>query len=65
MKIARFDQIQEKFEIKNDELFIYIEEPDQTLKLIRLNEYAILAEEGLRDVYDHEPDGVWEKCLES
>lgn len=65
MKIARFDEIKEKFEIKNDELFIYIEEPDQTLKLIRLNEYAILAEEGLRDVYDREPDGVWEKCLES
>lgn len=37
---------------------VYIEEPDQTLKLIRLNEYAILAEEGLRDVDDHEPDVV-------
>ncbi|MEB3311304.1 MAG: hypothetical protein VKJ02_13845 [Snowella sp.] len=64
MKVAKFSEIKEKFAIKNDELFIY-EESDQTLKLIRLNEYEILAEEGLKDVYDNEPDGVWEKCLES
>jgi hypothetical protein len=39
-------------------------ESDETLKLTRLNEYEILAEEGLKDVYDNEPDGLWEKCLE-
>ena len=65
MKVARFDQIKEKFKIKDEELFIYTVESDKTLKLTRLNEYEILAEEGLKDVYDNEPDGLWEKCLES
>ena len=64
MKVARFDEIKEKFEIKDEELFIYAVESDETLKLIRLNEYEILAEEGLKNVYDNEPDGLWEKCLE-
>ena len=64
MKVARFDEIKEKFEIKDEELFLYAVESDKTLKLTRLNEYEILAEEGLKDVYDNEPDGLWEKCLE-
>ncbi|MEB3120827.1 MAG: hypothetical protein VKL41_06345 [Snowella sp.] len=64
MKVARFHEIKEKFEIKDEELFIYALESDETLKLTRLNEYEILAEEGLKDVYDNEPDGLWEKCLE-
>ena len=64
MKVARFDEIKEKFEIKDEELFIYAVESDETLKLTRLNEYEILAEEGLKDVYDNEPDGLWEKCIE-
>jgi hypothetical protein len=64
MKVARFDEIKEKFEIKDEELFLYAVESDETLKLTRLNEYEILAEEGLKDVYDDEPDGLWEKCLE-
>ena len=63
MKVARFDEIKEKFKIKDEELFIYAVESDETLKLTRLNEYEILAEEGLKDVYDNEPDGFWEKCL--
>jgi hypothetical protein len=64
MKVARFDEIKEKFEIKDEELFLYAVESDETLKLTRLNEYEILAEAGLKDVYDNEPDGLWEKCLE-
>jgi len=64
MKVARFDEIKEKFEIKDEELFIYAVESDEILKLTRLNEYEILVEEGLKDVYDNEPDGLWEKCLE-
>ena len=29
------------------------------------NEYEILAEEGLKEVYENEPLGLWEQCLES
>ena len=65
MKVPRFDEIKEKFEIKDEELFIYAVEYNETLKLTRLNEYEILAEEGLKDVYDNELDGLWEKCVES
>ena len=65
MPVARFDQIKEQLSIKDEELFIYEVEPDGSLKLIRLNEYEILAEEGLKEVYENEPLGLWEQCLES
>ena len=29
------------------------------------NEYELLAEAGLKEVYDNEPAGLWEQCLES
>lgn len=29
------------------------------------NEYELLAEAGLKEVYDDEPEGLWEQCLES
>jgi hypothetical protein len=30
-----------------------------------LSDYNLLAEDGLKAVYDDEPDGLWESCLES
>lgn len=65
MQIAKFEQIKEKLLIKDEELFIYKVEPDGSLKLTRLNEYEVLAEEGLKEVYENEPLGLWEQCLES
>ena len=29
------------------------------------DEYELLAEDGLKEVYDNEPEGLWEQCLES
>lgn len=29
------------------------------------NEARLLAEAGLKEVYDNEPEGLWEQCLES
>ena len=29
------------------------------------DEYELLAEEGLKEIYDNEPEGIWEQCLES
>lgn len=29
------------------------------------NEYELLAEAGLKEVYNNEPEGLWEQCLES
>ena len=35
------------------------------LQSINDNEYELLAEVGLKEVYDNEPEGLWEQCLES
>lgn len=53
----------EEFDARDDEL--YKVKGDEGLTLSKINEYEILAEEGLKDVYDNEPDGLWEQCLES
>ncbi len=29
------------------------------------DEYELLAEEGLKEIYDNESEGLWEQCLES
>ncbi len=29
------------------------------------DEYELLAEDELKEVYDQEPEGLWEQCLES
>lgn len=65
MQLARFEEIKEKFNIKNENLYFYTAEADGTLKLRKANEYELLAEEGLKEIYDNEPEGLWEKCLES
>ena len=65
MQIAKFKQIKQIFELKDDELYGYTVEADGTLTLQKIKEYVILAEEGLKEVYDNEPEGLWEQCLES
>lgn len=65
MQLAKFEEIKQKFNIKDENLYFYMAEADGTLKLRRVNEYELLAESGLKEVYDNEPDGLWEKCLES
>jgi hypothetical protein len=65
MLVAKFEMIKKQFDLQDDELFLYAEEADGTLKLRRVSEYELLAEEGLKEIYDNEPDGLWEQCLES
>jgi hypothetical protein len=65
MPIAKFNEIKEKLAIKDEDFFVYSIEEDGTFKLVRLNEYEVLTEEGLKDIYDSEPIGLWEQCLES
>lgn len=64
MQFAKFEQIKEKFDIKDEYLYFYMAEADGTLKLRKANEYELLAEEGLKEVYDNELDGLWERCIE-
>jgi hypothetical protein len=65
MAFAKFEIIKKQFNLQDDEMYFYVEEADGTLKLKRVNEYELLAEEDLKEVYDYEPDGLWEQCLEN
>jgi hypothetical protein len=65
MPAAKFTEIKEKLQIQDDEIFFYTVESNGVIKLQKITEYELLAEEGLKEVYDFEPEGLWEKCLES
>jgi hypothetical protein len=65
MPFAKFEAIKAQFDIHDDQFYFYAKETDGTLKLRQVSEYELLAEEGLKAVYNEEPDGLWEKCLES
>lgn len=64
MEIARFKEIREKFNLQDELLYLYVIKPNGTLRLKSVSEYELLAEEGLKGIYDFEPDGLWEQCLE-
>lgn len=64
MSFAKFEAIKKQFNLQDEQLYFYAQEADGTLKLRPVNEYELLAEEGLKEIYDREPDGLWEQCLE-
>jgi uncharacterized phage-like protein YoqJ len=64
MPFAKFEVIKEQFELQDEQIYFYALDTDETLRLRRVSEYELLAEEGLSAVYDGEPDGLWEQCLE-
>jgi hypothetical protein len=63
-QIAKFAEIKKQLKIEDNNLYFYTTEADGTLTLRQADEYEILAEEGLQEVYDEAPDDLWEKCLE-
>ncbi len=63
MLAAKFTEIKEKLRIKDDEMFFYTVEENGIIKLQKVTEYELITESGLKEVYDFEPDGLWEKCL--
>lgn len=65
MPMAKFEVIKDQFELKDEYLYFYTIEPDGTLKRRRVSAYELLAEAGLKAVYDDEPDALWETCLEA
>jgi uncharacterized phage-like protein YoqJ len=64
MPFAKFEEIKAQFDIHDEQLYFYAKDTDGTLTLRQVSEYELLAEEGLKAVYDEEADGLWEKCLE-
>jgi uncharacterized phage-like protein YoqJ len=64
MQIAMFKEIRNKFKIDDESFYIYTIDEDRALKIRTVNEYEIFTEEGLKEIYDNEPEGIWEKCLE-
>ncbi|MDJ0662687.1 MAG: hypothetical protein QNJ42_24860 [Crocosphaera sp.] len=63
MQIAKFKEIKQIFNLKDDELYCYTVETDGTITIKKVNEYELLAEEGLKDVYDNEPERLWEQFI--
>jgi hypothetical protein len=64
MPFAKFEDIKVQFDIHDEQLYFYAKDTDGTLKLRQVRKYELLAEEGLKAVYDDEPDELWKKCIE-
>jgi hypothetical protein len=47
---AKFEVIQEQFELQDEQLYFYALNTDETLRLRRVSEYELLAEEGLSTI---------------
>jgi hypothetical protein len=62
MYVGTLHEITQKLKLKDENIFFYSVESDGTIKLRKATEYEILAEEGLKDVYCDEPDGLWVQC---
>jgi hypothetical protein len=64
MPVAKLKEIKDKFKLTDEsEYFYFASEDEISISLIKVNEYELLAEETLKDVYDGEPEGLWESCL--
>ena len=64
IQVARLLDIKNKLQITDETLCFYIVDNDGTIRLRKASDYELLAEEGLKEVYDNEPEGLWEKCLD-
>jgi hypothetical protein len=65
MPVATLTEIKSKFDLRDNYYYFYSMDSSGSINIKKLNEYELIAEEGLRKIYDDEPDGLWEKCLES
>ncbi len=64
MQAAKFSEIRNQLQLNDDKIYFYAIDKDGTILLRKATDYELLAEEGLKDTYLMEPDGLWEKCLE-
>jgi len=64
MHAAKFSDIRIQLQLNDDKVYFYTVDKDGTILLRKANDYELLAEEGLKEIYADEPDGLWEKCLD-
>jgi hypothetical protein len=64
MQAAKFSEIRNQLQLNDDKIYFYTIDKDGTILLRKASDYELLAEEGLKEIYLAEPDGLWEKCLE-
>ena len=65
MQIAKFKEIKEIFNFNDESYYTYSISETGTISIKKVNEYDLFAEEGLKEIYDSEPEGLWENCLGS
>lgn len=56
--------ITEPINLPSGNVEVIILKSSENLQNSSTEEYELLAEQGLKEVYDNEPEGLWEKCLE-
>ncbi len=64
MQSAKFSDIRNQLQLTDDRVYFYTVTNDGTIVLRKSDDYELLAEEGLKEIYGNEPDGLWEKCLD-
>jgi hypothetical protein len=65
MPIAKLSDIKNKYNLDDEDFYYYTSESGGKISIMKVSDYEILAEESLKSVYDEEPDGLWESCLEN
>ena len=58
MPFAKFVEIKAQFDIHDEQIYCYEKDDDGILKLSKVSEWELLAEEGLKAMYDAEPNGL-------
>jgi hypothetical protein len=63
MPFATLNNIKSKFHLEDTENFFYSINESGSIILQKVSEYELLSEDSLKKIYDEEPDGLWESCL--
>ncbi len=64
MPIGTLIEIKKKYNLNDESYYFYMVKEDNSVVLKKVTEAEILAEESLKEVYENEPEGLWEKCLD-
>lgn len=61
---GKISEIRNQLQLNDDKIYFYTIDKDGTKMFRKATDYELLAEEGLKEIYLMEPEGLWEQCLE-
>ena len=65
MPVGTLTEIKKKYDLHDESYFYYTVNESNAVILKKVSEAELLAEESLKEVYENEPEGLWEKCLDN